>query len=221
MKHIKSISDYIQEAVIRPLDIDPQIRQMREYSGIYTLEILNDIFEPVRIKFVELDEFVNTLRTDKEKELVPRGAMMMGGIKFALYNNYTKQMNVVVEKDMFLRFLNNKYGLSEFYSFIREVLRHETIHMQQVGRMNKPDLYNLEKSPKKPEEYFSFDKEIMAYAQSFIDQMTDRGFTKEQILNKIKDKNSVVPSWIYGRYKNMPDKVKKRFLKYVYQYLDE
>ena len=102
--------------------------------------------------------------------------------------------------------------------FLREILRHESIHKQQ-GEKRDVVIRNLENSPMKPQEYFGSTDEIMAYAQSFIDQCKQRRMTDEQIIDVIRGGRKV--SWVQNVYSQMDPKVKNRFDKYVYQYLTD
>jgi hypothetical protein len=69
----------------------------------------------------------------------------------------------------------------------------------------------------KPKEYFGSTDEIMAYAQSFVDQCQQKGMSNEDIIDAIRGGKKV--SWVQNVYSKMDKNVKKRFDKYVYQYL--
>jgi len=215
------------EAVIKPLDLDTPMEKLKEKAGdLESIEEINDIFKEVDVKFVEYKEFHDSLRTQREKDAAPNSSVqMLPGVKFAAFNPATKQMNVVVEPRDILRFLNgpgtNKF--EKFYDIIRIILRHESIHKQQVSRMGK-DVYSLSNNPSNDkEEYLKDRQEMMAYAQSLIDHLIDDGDNKQEILDKLK--SGRIYGGVSGRiYFDMKDNLSRkdfnRFIKYVTQYLE-
>ncbi len=215
MKHLKTFL----EAVIRPYDFDTQLDELRVMDNI-TKDILEEMLSPMDVEFVDVEYFKSKLQTKKEIELVPENMPpMLGGMRFAAHNIYTNKMYVCVIWKEFLIALNKRGGKNALIDFLREILRHESIHKQQ-GERRTIIKRNLENSPIKPKEYFGSTDEIMAYAQSFIDQCKKIGMSDSDILNQIKgvDKNGAV-SWVENVYSKMPEDVLKRFKKYVYQYI--
>ena len=228
MKYLKKF-----EGVIKPYDIDHCFDEMREDKNL-TVDKINDIFKEYKIKFTDRDEFISNLKTKIEKDGVPTGEMF-GGIRFGAVNGYNKTIYICVNPSKFESSINKHDRETEqIYSFLKEVLRHESIHVQQINKTKidyydekqNPSgkipysVYNLERSPEKnKKEYFIHRTETMAFAQSFIDQCYSRGLDKEEILNIIKNKRSPNVSWIQNIYKGMDSKVKNQFNKNVYQYL--
>jgi hypothetical protein len=216
MKHIKNFKTF--ESVILPDNFDECLSNLKENEGTLTLDKINNICKSYGIMFINVDEFTNSLSTEKEKSNVPRSLEIMGGLKFAAYNKYLNSITMVVEPKKFIDYMNDMKPKQQFYDFIWEVLRHESIHRHQVSRMKK-DVYNLEKSPVNPKEYFSMPQEVMAYAQSTIDQLTKRGMTKIEILDQLRSGD--IKSWVYNAYKHhVDDRTFKMFKKYIYQYLE-
>ena len=226
------------EAVIKPYDFDQVLDEVRKGKD-FTIESLNELFSDLGVKFVDVEYFKSKLQTKKEIELVPVDMQeMMGGIRFAAHNIHTNMMYVCVNEVKFLNYLNgnidfpepmnpnqkidikglNKEHKEKLIDFLREILRHESIHKQQ-GEKRNVVLRNLENSPMKPKEYFGSTDEIMAYAQSFIDQCHQRGMSNDDIIDTIRGNKRV--SWVQNIYSEMDPKVKNRFDKYVYQYLTD
>jgi hypothetical protein len=213
MKYLKRFN----EAVIRPYDFDQVLDEVKKRTD-FTIENLNELFSDLGVKFVDVDYFISKLQTRKEIELVPVDMPeMMGGIRFAAHNIHTNMMYVCVNDIKFLKFINSQdLDKSNLLDFLREILRHESIHKQQ-GEKRDVVLRNLENSPMKPKEYFGSTDEIMAYAQSFVDQCQQKGMSNEDIIDTIRGGKNV--SWVQNVYSKMDTNVKKRFDKYVYQYL--
>jgi hypothetical protein len=213
MKYLKKFN----EAVIKPYDFDQVLNDVRERTD-FTIESLNELFSYLDVKFVDVDYFISKLKTRKEIELVPIGMKeMIGGIRFAAHNIHTNMMYVCVNDEKFLQHLNNQNDeKNELIYFLREILRHESIHKQQ-GEKRDVVIRNLENSPMEPKSYFGSTDEIMAYAQSFIDQCHQKGMSDNDIIDAIRIGRKV--SWVQDVYSKMDPNVKKRFDKYVYQYL--
>jgi hypothetical protein len=218
MKHLNYFKYF--EAVIEPFDFDGFLSQLK--SGTYnSIAELNEMAKEYTVQFSNFDDFHDSLGTDVEKEMAPKELMLMGGVKFALFNKYKEVMMIVVEEEMFLEFLKGD-GVDRLTTFLREVLRHESIHLQQVDRMKDKSGYKLDASPThNSKKYWTDKKELMAYAQSMIDQLTAQGMDKDEIESKIKNPRDI-KSWIWNVYKQVLDpKQMKRFLKYVFQYWEK
>jgi len=218
MKYIKSFKVF--EAVIKPYDFDPAIDELKSLPEI-TKEDLERILVPMNVEFVDVDYFKSKLQTKKEIELVPENMPpMLGGIRFAAHNVYTDKMYVCVLWNEFLNAVNDKDGKEQLFAFLREVLRHESIHQQQANKRPNITVRNLENSPNVPDKYFGSTDETMAYAQSFVDQCHQRGMSNEDIIEHLRGAKQPV-SWIENIYKRMTPDVLKRFKKYVYQYVTD
>lgn len=207
-------------AIINPFDFNKYILKLKEEQGnISNLNDVNEIFEGSQIHFSDFDEYYDSLTNEKEKLVAPKNLMLMGGIKFALYNTNIDKINVVVVPRMFLDYINSNENKKDFYNFLKLILRHESIHLQQVNKMGK-DRYVLDASPTdNPKKYWASQTEIMAYAQSLIDDLHNNGYDNSEIENFLrKEKN--IKSWIHNVYKQVLDDGQyKKFMKYVYLYL--
>ena len=212
------------EAIIKPYDFDKVLSELKKRND-FTIESLNELFSDLGVEFVDVDYFKSKLQTKKEIELVPVDMPeMMGGIRFAAHNIHTNMMYVCVNENNFLKHINEETKLlptlnkEKVIDFLREILRHESIHKQQ-GEKRDVVIRNLENSPMKPKSYFGSTDEIMAYAQSFIDQCHQKGMSNEDIIDTIRGGRKV--SWVQNVYSQMDPNVKNRFDKYVYQYLTD
>ena len=216
MKHLKPFKLF--EAVIEPYDFDPAFDELKSLPVI-TIEDLERILAPMDVEFVDVEYFKSKLQTQKEIELVPENMPpMLGGIRFAAHNVYTDKMYVCVIWPQFLRDINDQRGREQLFAFLREVLRHESVHKQQAERRPEVTIRNLENSPKVPAKYFGSTDEIMAYALSFVDQCRQRGMSDEDIIDHLRGGKPKV-SWIENIYSKLDPKVLKRFKKYAYEYV--
>lgn len=214
MKYIKRFN----EAVIKPYNFDEALETLKNNND-FTVDSINQLFEPYGVEFVDVEYFKSKLQTKKEIELVPVNMPEMpGGIRFGAHNIHNNMMYICINKDKFINVINSN-NKGPIISFLREILRHESIHKQQ-GERRDVVIRNLENSPLNPKSYFGSTDEVMAYAQSFIDQCEERGMSKDDIIDIIRSGRKV--SWVQDVYSKLVDKeVKNRFNKYVYQYLQD
>lgn len=217
MKHLKSFKTF--EAVIQPGNFDEFLEKLRTNKYNSLEELNNDSIES-NIMFSDFDTFYDSLELDIEKQLAPKELMLYGGIKFALYNKYKSSIMIVVETDKFINFINNE-DLTHMITFLNEILRHESIHSVQVDRMKDKSSYKLDSSPThNSEKYWKEKRELMAYAQTLIDHMVQKGFDKEQIKSALINRKEI-KSWVWNVYSKVLDESEmKRFMKYVYQYYE-
>lgn len=216
-----TLSEFLNESIIRPYNFDSAFDELISKEGnINSLDDVNDIFKDLDVYVSDIEEFESSDWSDEERTIIPRDVEMIGGVRFGVYNYKTNKMNLVVIPSKFIAFLNRPYNKDTFFDFINEILRHESIHKQQVQRMTGGEK-KLKDSPSNPKDYFSNKNEIMAYAQSFVDQMKKQGRTNNQILNMMRN-DKVVGSWTYDNYKRVVDEdTLKRFQKYAYLYLQD
>jgi len=220
MKHLQTYKNYkINESIVKPFDFSELIGQLKETS-FSSLEEINKISEKYGIIFSDFDTFYNTLARESEKKVAPKDLMLFGGVKFALFNKYIDKINIVVESEIFFEYLHNDEDKTDFYNFIHQVLRHESIHKQQVSKMGK-DIYRLDASPTgNQKSYWSNPQEIMAYAHSLVNDLMDQGHNKEEITDILKHEKNI-KSWIHQVHKKYLDPNKyKKFMKYAYEYID-
>lgn len=212
---LKSFHQFINEAVIQPYDFDGVLEELFNRDEI-TIEDMNSALDQFDVAFVEAAEFIENLETEKEKALVPINMPpLFGGIRWGAHNVHNNMIYICIQPDQFKISLNRERR--RLFGFLREVLRHESIHKQQAGRRPHIKIRNLENSPVESKKYFSSTDEIMAYADSFIVQARNRGLSDDEILDALAHGNKV--SWIQDVYSKLEPKVINRFRKYVYQYL--
>ena len=212
---LKSFHQFINEAVIQPYDFDGMFTELSNRDEI-TIEDMNSTLDQFGVAFVEADKFIENLETEKEKSLVPINMPpLFGGIRWGAHNVHNNMIYICIQPEQFKIALNR--DRPRIFSFLREILRHESIHKQQAGRRPHIKIRNLENSPVESKKYFSSTDEIMAYADSFIVQARNRGLSDDEILDALSHGNKV--SWIQDVYSKLEPKVINRFRKYVYQYL--
>lgn len=219
---VKLVNKIVNEAIIKPYDFTSYIEKLKvEEGNIDGFEDINNIFEGSNIHFSDFDEYYGTLTREEEKIVAPKGLMLMGGVKFALYNTNIDKINVVVEPSLFFDYINSDSDKKAFYQFLELVLRHESIHLQQVSRMGKEN-YVLDASPTvNSKKYWQNPHEVMAYAQSLVDDLRNQDLSNNEIKDLLRNQKNI-KSWIYNVYKKVlsPEQFKK-FMKYTYLYLME
>jgi hypothetical protein len=209
-------------AIIKPYDFSSYIDKLKKSeNNVSNLKDINNIFKGSEIYFSNFDTYFETLTNEKEKIVAPKDLMLMGGVKFALYNTNIDKINVVVEPSLFFDFINSRQNKEHFYEFLNLVLRHESIHLQQVSKMGK-DKYVLDASPTvNTKKYWSSQYEIMAYAQSLVDDLHNQGHSDKEIEIFLREPENTenIGSWIYNVYKKVLNKEQyKKFKKYAYLY---
>lgn len=218
---LKKFVDFLnEEATIMPLDITSIIDAIRDNaSSIESLEDINKYINSDVLEFVNYDTFYATLRTEKEKKgAPPKGMNINNGIQFALVDKYSMKMYVVVLPE-FIKALKGS-SLNRILSFLSEVIRHESVHLQQLKRSDKA--YSLDRSPAvNQKEYFAHPSEQMAYALSFVDNMKEKGYSKAEMLDAIRNKKRT-GIWIQDAYGHvLDDKQFQKFMRYVYDYIND
>ena len=217
---IKMVKRIISEAIIQPFNFDEYLEKLKmEEGNIETIDDINRIFEGSSIHFSNFDEYYGNLTREEEKAVAPKELMLMGGVKFALYNTNIDKINVVVEPNLFLDYINSDVNKTGFYKFLRLVLRHESVHLQQVSKMGKEN-YVLDASPTvNTKKYWQSPHEIMAYAQSLVDDLRDKDLNDDEIKDMLRNQ-SKIQSWIYNIHKKvLTPKQFNKFMSYVYDYL--
>ena len=183
------------------------------------IKMVKRIISEAIIQPFNFDEYFGNLTREEEKAVAPKELMLMGGVKFALYNTNIDKINVVVEPNLFLDYINSDVNKTGFYKFLRLVLRHESVHLQQVSKMGKEN-YVLDASPTvNTKKYWQSPHEIMAYAQSLVDDLRDKDLNDDEIKDMLRNQ-SKIQSWIYNIHKKvLTPKQFNKFMSYVYDYL--
>ncbi len=224
MKFLKFFNSFFNEAIINPLDYDGFFDDIDEFTNNnkkISFEILNKIGKRYNLKFMNYDDFYNSLETDAEKKCVSK-TRYQGGFYFACVDKRDKNIiTAVIEKQEFINYITGKNGMSiknMMKKFINMVLRHESIHVQQLNKYQ--NMYSTDASPfNNPKKYFSNPAEIMAYAQSSIDEMIMKGKSKNEIKTSLRGGKH--NSDIKSDYKNMDKTVYQKFLRYCFDYLNQ
>lgn len=222
---IISFKEYLiryNEGIIEPSYFDSFLEELNNKRlQINNLDSINNISKDYNLKFVNFDYFYNSLGEEIEKQLAPKDLLLMGGVKFALFNKYENIIMVVVDEPIFFDYLKSE-SIQNFLVFLREVLRHESIHLKQVDKMKDKSKYLLDSSPThNANKYWREKRELMAYAQTFIDHLVQSGLDKEEIKIKLINQKDI-NSWVFNIYKKILDeKEMKRFMKYVYLYYEK
>ena len=207
----------VNEAIIIEKDFKLYISHIiKNINNINNLEDLNIFSDKFNIYFSVYKDFFNYL-DNEEKEVAPPERMLYFpsiGIRFGLYNKHLNKIHIVVVDP-----INFIYEIENIIQdpLFSHILKHESIHIQQVAKMSKgKEIYHLKDSPTDSNKYFANKWEIMAFAQSMIDELSQT-VDKNYIIQKLKDGSLEHP--LYNQiYKNMNREVFNRFRKYAIAY---
>ena len=220
MKNILNFKGFVNESVILPPTID----------NVPRFQSLNDVIEfgdTIGVDVVEYDEFFDSLN-DTDKETAPPRVPVGGRMPppfFALYHRERQKPMFVFNDTQVLRFIPN------FSEIFTDIIKHEFIHAEQGNR--REIVFNLP-DPTDVANYFSDKDEVMAMSFSMANMILKmNNGNLDGSINDIKDyKNTLLR---YGKYndripevnmfkdmeQNVDRKTFKKYIKYIYMYLNE
>jgi len=209
----------LKEAVIhvnRYLDIlrDElnQIERIIKVSkNLDTLQLFNETFSKYKINFELRDDNSNN------KSAFIKGEISKAHITILVNNNFYDY--------------TSKDYLDVFNEFKKECLLlfgHELVHRGQYC-VRKGDMINFHNfdGDKEPDiNYLSNPQEMMAYAWMYIESLHYAGYKNNEIFNMVKTGNlkkvwSLHIDFYLSDMKQLNLKVFKRFLRYIYEYLED
>ena len=216
----------INEAVI---DVDDYTEDLKKaLLGLdkdnINIETINNSIKDLGFKFVSREEWIDSLPDQEEKDNVPPTKKSPLGFSYAGYNYHTDDICFIGDIDDIVSTIKNlNKGDSRFndmfFNHLNMVLRHENIHRTQNSKRGDVGMTALKSDPStKRTEYLSNKDEIMAHARTLLDMLL--GFkSKEDIINDLKHGKIKHP--MFSEYKRIGGDVFKRFVKYVYMYLEK
>ena len=213
---------FVFEAIIQEKDFSEYVEHLKSnIDEIKSLDDLNKLSEPYDVFFSTYEDFLEYL-DDEEREVAPpkqMHAFLPIRARFGLYNKHLDKMQIVVSDEK--EFIDALPQTLNHYLFTH-ILKHESIHQQQVAKMPKgKELYNLKDSPTDQDKYFSNKWEMMAFAQSMIDEMKLH-MDKNKIIRVLKEGyGHPLLDQVYKRFKRTNPAVYKRFLKYAMEYAQQ
>jgi hypothetical protein len=218
MRNLKRFSDYtsaVNEAIIMPREINMMISELREEmvrKGLLSLDEANDIAEAYGVKFIDYSDFYKGLSDDLKHTAPPRNTPVFG------FFREDGIICVVVTGLDRMGFEGIPHVSPMNLGFINHIIQHESIHTEQWRRREGKMEYTLP-DPKDRKLYFSNKDEIMAFSQSMIEMMmSHEGLTKISQLQRLLNRN---PLWTDIKKAGVSEEVKKRYLKYIYQYAEQ
>jgi len=209
MKRIIEYEDFsINEGVIMPKDFDKMMSLINKATskskyGDIELEEVNKIAEPYGVKFLNYDEFLESLPENLKHTAPPRRTPFFG------FLDRNDQIKIV-----------SGFGRVSFrdLGFINHILEHESVHIGQSER-NKSGKWTLPNA-NDSKAYFSDKNEVMAFSQSIINMIHE--MTPIRDLQQLKRSLNSNPLWNNIKSAIGNDKeIKNRYLKYIYQYAEK
>jgi hypothetical protein len=205
-------------------DIVTEIKDSKTDDPFYDL---NSKLNPHSIFLYDFENYFEQVSTEERDQFKEANMLPELGIRMVGFDSPSKRLFILCDKTFDDKFVNiPKYHLERLLNRLWSGFGHETIHMQQVGKMK------VKQDPefKSKKEYFGNKQEIMAMAFSFIEEMSEF-HSNEEILNLLKTGQAPSPPMgmmapslhhpLYSIYKELGGKEYKLFTKYAYQYLKE
>lgn len=191
------------------------------------LTVLKNILNNEKKIIIKIDDFIkkikfinNCLKTYKIKfEYLDENSRDYGIIR----GNCYKDKIIIFINDEFEEALSDSYIFSLMMKSLMPLIGHELVHRGQYY-VRKGDFINFVRFEKPEETNYEHKQEIMAYALMAIENMRYNGFSDDEIFSKISKGNiSGMESGIIKLYisdiKEKNEKVYKKFIKYVIEYL--
>ena len=216
----------INEGVIEPDEYKEDLK--KALLGLdkdnINIETINNSIKDLGFKFVSKEEWVDSLPDQEEKDNVPPTKKSPLGFSYAGYNYHTDDICFIGNIDDIVSTIKNlnkgDYRFNDmFFNHLNMVLRHENIHRTQNSKRGNVGMTALKSDPStKRTEYLSNKDEIMAHARTLLDMLLDFK-SKEDIINDLKHGDIKHP--MFSEYKRIGGDVYKRFVKYIYMYLEK
>ena len=218
MNNIKGFKDYISmvnEAVIMPKDIERMIEELRRdiaRKGLISLDEANDIAEEHGVTFIDYSDFYDSLSPELKHTAPPQTTPVFG------FFREDGMICIIVTGMDRMGIARTPHISGMNLGFINHIIQHESIHTEQWRRRGDKVKYTLP-DPKDSKAYFSNKDEIMAFSQSMIEMMmSHEGLRDISQLRKLLSRN---PLWMDIKKSGVSEDVKKKYLKYIYQYAEQ
>jgi hypothetical protein len=157
------------------------------------------------VEIVDYDTFYSELPNDQLRKDAPtKGAISV----FGLVNPNTHKARLVLQVPQLDR------GLLQM---AYHMLKHENIHVGQMKRKKDKSKGEFLGDIRDLKAYFSNKDEVMAFSQSVVDMIMDKN---PKSFEEAKSELNSVRLWSDIK-RNVDDKTKKRYIKYIYLYLEK
>lgn len=224
MKRYKTLflNEYLNAGVRHLKILDEAVIHVKKYLDILKILLDNEKRNIINIpNLVDKIDYLNKIfKRYKIKFEVIEGQDRFYGI---IKGNCYKDEITILFNDLVFDALDDSHIFNLFKKELMPLIGHELVHRGQYF-VRQGDFLNFIRFEKPEENNYTEKQEIMAYAYMGIENMRYKGFTDQEILNKIKNDNvSHMESGIINVYlsdiKEKNYKVYKKFLKYITEYL--
>lgn len=225
---------FVNEAIIQPnkelfnefKDIFIEVKQSNTNDPFFEL---NERLNPLGIYLYDYKNYFDQLDPEEKREFQHARMLPELGIRILGFDASTERIFIVCDESFDDKFINTSiHRFEHFFQRMWSSFGHETIHKQQVNKMN------VKQNPtfRSKDEYFNNKQEIMAMAFSFIQEMRDF-HTDKEIMNLLKTgthpSSGIMHQFggmpkehpLYGIYNNIGGESYKLFIKYAYNYLTD
>jgi hypothetical protein len=193
------------EAVIIPPKLDHGQSRFNSYDDVVNFGRENDF------DVVGYDKFYSSL-SDVDKKTAPPNLREVPF--FALFHPQNKRA-------MFVLCDSNFWRIPIFKEILSDVIGHEMIHKEQVGKMGK--IGYILPNPKDTGKYLSDKMEVMAFSWTIANAIRRESKSYQQaveIFRNLQKKSPRSIGKLVGDIYNLDEKTIKRYNKYIYMYLD-
>jgi hypothetical protein len=175
-----------------------------ETSKILTVEDVKEVGDKNDIEVVDYDTFYTELPSDQmRKDAPPKGIPA-----FAMVNPNTHKARLI---------LNVSKVDKRLLDFAYHMLKHENVHVGQIGRKKDKTKGEFLGNIKDKKAYFSNKDEVMAFSQSISDMIMDQSPSSMEEAMKMLPRNP-----IYRDVSRSVDvDILKRYRKYIFLYLEK
>jgi len=220
MKHIKKINELIH---LDTYNIDSLKRFVgKNISYRNLLNEINSIVDKDDVFFMDTEDFKEWYE-EEIKELYPErppiDSYLFVGIRFlATFPEFTIDAIIVTTPDFTYNFKNDN-TFSKFKQFLEKIITHENIHKIQADSKDLKYIPHADVSSFA--EYVSHPDELMAWANTIAHEIIEiyPHSMPRDLISAITQTRS--GSVVFNTFKDIHDPVRKKFIKYIYQYLDK
>lgn len=218
MKYLHKLNELIRIENFSLDSLAPLVGQKKEYKDL--LQDINNVLADDKIRFIdraEFDSFYNEHLSDQPPP-PPAHVEVLHGVNFtAFFPQASEDILVVTNHHLDFNFKNT----AEFGRFKRDLeplIVHELIHTKQAAQkdsehIHDPDVSDFASYVSSPDELMAWSNTIAHEIFRFSDVMP------KDLIKSIKRSRSGF--MVNKHFPDKDDPIRKKFIKYIYQYLDE
>jgi hypothetical protein len=220
MKHLIKINELIH---IDTYNLD-KLRDLvgKNYKYKKLLNIINERLDEDGVFFMDVNDFSKWYE-EEIKEIYPDPPPLWGGlytgiVLLATFPEFTDDA-IIITRDSFVHNFSSEESFNRFKSFLEPIITHENIHKVQADK--KDPKYIPHSNVNNFAEYVSHPDELMAWANTIAHEIIE--MYPDEMPKNLMDVMQYTRSGrsVFSTFRDINDPIRKKFIKYVYQYLDK